>query len=149
MYKDPTEYGVTTILDLLPSTEVEVQGKKYMAYLEEDVVSTDRCFVFTTDQMPTKPFLFQITPFLAGKDMSRSSLEKIECNEMYMFFLVAIGLEILEGIEGKVTKFSELIKHINIGKDRYTIAYQSPEVVLVGESLHDQYEKRVMKRIPK
>lgn len=85
MYKEPTEFRVTTILDLLPSTEVEVKGKRYRAYLEEKVVGSDRCLGFTNEEMPTKPFLFQVTQDTGDKNRSEVNLKELDIkNEEHM-----------------------------------------------------------------
>ncbi len=147
MLTDPSGFKETTVLDLLPRTDIEIEGKTYTCYLEENVSESDRCFAFTTQEEPEKINLFQLTDASGDKNVSKGNLERINMNDYEsMYVLVKTGLSIIEELPSEILQLNVLRRHFPLNKLRYTISYQSPEVELVGVSLQDQYSKRVIGR---
>ncbi len=122
--------------NLLPSSTVEVDGKKYTVYYQPTVTRSDRIFAFSQDDNP--PELFEITTSSGDKNNSRNDLALINFSDSKILKgLVNTGNNII-----KNEKSSDLA---SLKKDweKYTVSYQSKDVAIAGTSLHDRCLKKL------
>ncbi len=137
------------LTEIFPTNKVEVDGERYLCYLEPEVKGYDRCFIFKKEgDEYEKDNVFQVTP--DTRNLSEKSIEFLNVvdikDEEVMRMLIGRGNEIIQKSQEDSMKLTNLKGNIQINGVTLEMSYQSPYVNIAGRSLHDQYTHRVLDR---
>ncbi len=146
---DPTDE--TKEFDLkenLANTTIELDGQKYTIYYESVVSESDKAFAYVAEKGPDqKEYLFKVSTFGADKNMSRNKLEELNfSDENTAKTFLNIGLQLVKNSNKNNLGSFQQAHHYRAND--YSIAYQSRDLTILGESMYDAYLKRIERRTP-
>ena len=127
--------------NLLKSSEVVVEGFIYTVYFESEIRASDVAFGFSKEG-DNNISLFQITVDSSDKNSSREQLGEVDFKKKETLKeLVEVGEKL------KKSYNPEELKSIKIQWRNYILSYQADDIKILDQSLHDQYYKKLKKRI--